>query len=245
MASDSETFLRIFDSHSEDGGVAPDPVVAAETIDQFVNLLRSQYITSGFLIRKNTYMKKIWDWLSDSKVLQVGSAVFALDAPDNADRIRVVARVASVAEACLRYIRSEFPQSAPQCLAGAFVLPPPRNANARVRLLARHLKWEQEQENALVAEFNDAGEQAAAHKEKWASTDLDAWTTVVEPGVPKRCKWTTLGEMILFLHSLLITETQCERDFAKDVHSTSALRNRLTPMHRWCNMKIMARLSFF
>ena len=52
LASDSETFLRIFDSHSEDGGVAPDPVVAAETIDQFVNLLRSQYITSGFLIRK-------------------------------------------------------------------------------------------------------------------------------------------------------------------------------------------------
>ena len=58
MASDSETFLRIFDSHSEDGGVAPDPVVAAETIDQFVNLLRSQYISSGFSIRKKLTRRK-------------------------------------------------------------------------------------------------------------------------------------------------------------------------------------------
>ena len=35
-------------------------------------------------------------------------------------------------------------------------------------------------------------------------------------------------------------ETQCECEFAKDVHPTGPMRNRLTPMHRWCNIKIIA-----
>ena len=37
-----------------------------------------------------------------------------------------------------------------------------------------------------------------------------------------------------------MTETQCERDFAKEVHSTGPMHNRLTPIHRWCNIKVIA-----
>ena len=236
LASDSETFLRGFDAHDKDGGVAPDPVAAAVILDGFVDLLRTQYMGSQFLYRKNTYTAKIWNWLSEAKVLQVESTVFALDPPDHAARTRIVARVASVAEACLRYVRADNPHCSPQCLAGAFALPPPGNAQERVRLLARYLQWERGREDDLVAEFNEARAGAVAHKEKSVSGHLDAWMAVVE----KHPEWANLLEMLLFLHCVLITETQCERDFSKDCQSTGSSRNSLTPLHRWCNMKIIA-----
>ena len=236
LASDSETFLRFFDSHGKDGGVAPDPVAAAVALGRFVDLLRTQYMGSQFLYRKNTYTAKIWNWLSEAKVLQVESTVFALDPPDHAARTRIVARVASVAEACLRYVRADNPRCAPQCLAGAFALPPPDNAQESVRLLARYLQWEKGREDDLVAEFNEAGARAVAHKEKSVSGHLDAWMAVVE----KHREWPNLLEVLLSLHCLLITETQCERDFSKDCWATGSQRNKLSPLHRWCNLKIIA-----
>ena len=47
-------------------------------------------------------------------------------------------------------------------------------------MLARYLQWERGREDDLVAEFNEAGARAVAHKEKWVRGHLDAWRAVVE-----------------------------------------------------------------
>ena len=139
--------------------------------------------------------------------------------------------------------RRQFRSFFPQCRlgrdfsgAGAFALPPPDNAQDSVRLLARYLQWEKGREDDLVAEFNEAGARAVAHKEKWVRGHLDAWMAVVE----KHREWPNLLEVLLSLHCLLITETQCERDFSKDCWATGSQRNKLSPLHRWCNLKIIA-----
>ena len=169
-----------------------------------------------------------------------------VEQPDRVARIRVAARVANVAQTCLRYVTAEFPKSSPLCLAGAFALPPSDQAplvsgetNNRLRLLARLMKWEQPQEDALVAELNEAIGKAMTYQKKWDSSHLAAWDAAVEAGTNSG-EWAVLREMVLFLHCFLISETQCERDFAKDVISTSAQRNRLSPKHRFNNIKMIA-----
>ena len=140
-------------------------------------------------MRKKTYVRKIWDWLAETKVLQTGSSISVVEQPDRVARIRVAARVANVAQTCLRYVTAEFPKSSPLCLAGAFALPPSDQAplvsgetNNRLRLLARLMKWEQSQEDALVVELNEAIGKAMTYENNLDSSHLVAWDAAVEGG---------------------------------------------------------------
>jgi len=140
-------------------------------------------------------------------------------------------------------IAAEFPHCAAQRCFGAFLLTPPSGGLApptehmlnQVRLLGAYRQLSEAHVDELAAEYKKAYPSVAQRAHAQKLSDRDAWAQHAGLGGV-----SPLAELIYIMLGFIVSETQCERDFARDVASLNTRRLKMGGARRFHCIKIMA-----
>jgi len=245
LATDVEEFIRFFDV------TAPDPIEGSQKIISFLRLIRTRYENGALFKKRQTYTEHVWKVLEGTRILQSQEGIFIIERPTAEARNRCAARIANLGDAFAHALLAEVPECSPLALCSALRLPkslgeddgglaptPPATKCQQLGLMARYLKWPAAQEDRLVQEFTEAWPRATRFYVADANTThLDAWCREAAQ-LPKD---SPLREIVL-LYPLcfLYSESQCERDFAKDLAAIGTKRVRMGAHRRYGTLKIVA-----
>ncbi len=233
LASDCTDFLRKWDRG------APDVIAFSSRLVAFQAFLQAEYIEQDMWARERTYTARVARMLRTTRVLHCGSKALAVARP-SADCIRdSIHKVARVASALRQTLRSEFPPSCIQrsfcCFAAQHGLAPTDRQEDQLRNVVRQMQWPIDRENRCVEQFKHrfaAVHSGMVHEKLPAS---EAWAREVMRHEADK----ELGHLIQLVWSALISETECERSFARDRAQLGIQRGRLSQQVRANCLKVM------
>ena len=232
LAEDCAIFIRKFDEKYLDA------MSFQAHLARFLEYLSREYVQGGMWLRPaSTYSAKIAEMLETTSTLSFGEGYLVVSPPTKAQTRQCIAKVANVAAALQAALNAEFPNFSVQRLLSAFELngdTPAPSQIERLRKIIDLLGWPLAERRACLHEFADAFKKA--HKEKQAKgvCDRDAWAKVVAVDKSK----ATMKRLICMALGFLLTETECERNFAEERRAHEG-RPRLLPKTRFHGLKVM------
>ena len=233
LSQDCNVFLRKFDE------AQVDPLAFQSHLAHFFSHLITEYEKGGmWLRRQSTYSTKISDMLETTSTLSFECGYVVVSKPTKAEARENIATLANVAGALRIALESEFPSFSIQRLFSALELHgavPEDPQIERLQQITKLLGWPEPMQNACVHEYRDAFAKAFQEKQRNKGLrDRDAWAKVVAVDKSK----ATLKKVVCMAIGFLITETECERNFAAERRAHDG-RPRLTPDTRFYGLKVM------
>ncbi len=169
-------------------------------------------------------------------MLVYGSDFLVVKAPSQDAVKEAIARVANVADAIRVCLRAEYPRFGVQRLFGCFLLEPPGDTRWRlapnpeglaseearvtdVRLLCRYTQRSVQEEERCVAQYRRWFPLAMKTKRELGLSDRDTWAKLV---LEQGARAAELKRLLLMMLGFLLTETECERNFALEKRANEA-----------------------
>ena len=232
LSEDCAIFLRKFDEKYLDAMSFQGHLV------RFLDHLAKEYEQGGMWLRRtSTYSAKIAEMLETTSTLSFGDGYIVVSPPTKAQARKCIATVANVATALRAALNAEFPHFSVQRLFGAFELKgaaPHPDQREHLQKIVDLLGWSQADRHACCQEFPNAFEKAYKEKRGKGLCDRDAWAKVVAVDKSK----VKMKSVICMVLGFLLTETECERNFAEERRAHSG-RPRLQPETRFHGLKVM------
>ena len=237
LSEDCAVFLRKFDEKYLD------PIKFQAHLARFLEQLSTEYERGGMWLRTaSTYSAKIVEMLEATSTLSFADGYVVVSRPTKEEARQCIAKVANVAAALRAALNAEFPNFSVQRHFSAFELrgvTPTASQAEGLQKIVDLLGWPQAERRACVLEFPDAF--GKAYKEKQAKkkqghdlSDRDAWAKVVAVDKSK----ATLKRVVCMILGFLLTETECERNFAEERRAYEG-RPRLQVETRFHGLKVM------
>ena len=209
-----------------------DPVQFWKTLTDFRALLKSEYVQGRMWLRSNTYTERIVGFLQGTRVLQFGREYQVLRRPNEKESHLCQTHLAVVARGILTYLKAEFPECSIQAHFVCFELKEPQ-VNHLVELL-RIMGWDSARSALCLGQYKSVFPRAhRCHKKE--ESILECWNRALkEASGPVE----ELADIVGFLTSFLISETECERTFAAERRQFDN-RPKLSVQMRFAGLKVM------
>ena len=231
LSEDALAFVREFDAE------VSDPTAVARAAERFSEYLSRQYVHQRIWTEKKSYTAQLAKFFSEEHVLRFGDSVIAFGNPAPETVARAAARIANTAEAMRATLKAEFPDFATPQLVSCLQLRTNMQAEQRaqnLKLIIRQMQWPLDAEGRCLEQYRATYHEAAAKRTECKLSDIDVWAQVIADKPHNK----DLNRFLMIVLSLLVTESECERNFASDNQSHSADRGNVAPTTRKHTMKV-------
>ena len=211
-----------------------DPVQFWKVLMEFRARLKSEYVEGRMWLRSDTYTDRIVGFLRDCRVVQFGQEYRVLRKPSEEACRMCQTHLAVVARGILMYFKAEFPECSMQAQFVCFELQKPQKDH--LRELLKMMGWDAARSARCLAQYKSL----FPHAQRFHRRDdsiLECWWQAIHD--PQRSDPVEeLQDIVGFLTSFLISETECERTFAHERRQFDN-RPRLSPEMRFAGLKVM------
>ena len=229
LADDCTRFVRQVDQRRSD------PVEFWERYTDFRDFLKQEYVQGRMWLRSETYASRMVKFIEETRVVEFGKQVSVLRKPTKRESRLCQAHVANVADGILKYLRGQLPDFCAQAHFACFKLG--EQQPQRLRELLTILGWTDDKANRCVKQYVTLWPHAKAIKREGQLPDSESWAAAIAKEVSPSL-FEELRDVLGVLVSFLISETECERNFAVERKQFDH-RPRLSPEMRFNGLKVM------